>query len=104
MWGWFFNPQEKKNPEPVSEKQKLAICLVLHRSTEKKVTMTDPAASPANPTIYSPRITNNIVLGIDSISVYDGTSSVEEFLGSIDETALIADWTEQQKVAIARLK
>ena len=66
--------------------------------------MTDPGASGANTTVYNPVITNNIVLGIDSISIYDGTSSVEEFLVSIDETALIADWSEQQKVAIARLK
>lgn len=73
---------------------------VTPKSEEKLKKMTDALE---NVTI-SPVITNNIVLGIDSISTYDGTSSIEEFLGSIDETALIADWTEQQKVAIARLK
>lgn len=51
-----------------------------------------------------PVVLNNIIIGLDAVPTYDGLSSVEEFLAVIEETALLANWTEVQKVAITKLK
>lgn len=65
----------------------------------------DPSDAAATTSAVPVTITtNNVVIGIDSIPTYDGQSSIEEFLSVIDETALLAKWTDEQKVAIARLK
>ena len=61
--------------------------------------MADPVA-PIPVTVNS----NNVIIGLDSIPTYDGLSSIEEFLAVIDETAVLTNWTDQQKISIARLK
>lgn len=66
--------------------------------------MTTPSGSPVPPVAPVTITTNNVVIGIESIPTYDGQSSIEEFLSVIDETALLANWSDEQKVAIARLK
>lgn len=52
----------------------------------------------------NPVVLNNIVIGLDAVPTYNGLSSIDEFLAVIEETAVLANWTEIQKVAIARLK
>lgn len=46
----------------------------------------------------------NCVVSIDSIPIFDGTTSVNDYFNLIDETALLAGWTVAQKTSIARLK
>lgn len=55
-------------------------------------------------TLINPVVLNNVVIGLDSVPTYDGLSNVDEFIGIIEETATLANWTEAQKVAITRLK
>ena len=37
-------------------------------------------------------------------AVYDGTSSIKEFLTIVEETDNLAEWTNKQLLAIVRLK
>lgn len=68
--------------------------------------ITTPTSTAA--TIGAPAIPNiapgNLVIGIDSLPTYDGTTGINEFLSVIEETSVLANWTSQQMVAIARLK
>ena len=63
-----------------------------------------PDDQQATPSTATPPTTYNMMVGIDAIPVYDGHGSIDEFLGIIEETATVAQWTEGQKVAITRLK
>jgi len=46
----------------------------------------------------------NIVIGLDSLSTYDGTTPVDEFLTVLEGTGALAKWTDDQLIAIALLK
>ncbi len=46
----------------------------------------------------------NLFIGLASIPTYDGTTSAEEFLNVLEETSILADWTDTQKISVARLK
>ena len=52
----------------------------------------------------NPVVLNNVVIGLDAIPTYDGIGSIDEYLAIVEETSLLANWTELQKVAITRLK
>jgi len=54
-------------------------------------------------TVPNPAI-NNVLIGIDGIPIYEGHDSIEEFICILEETAILANWTEQQKLSVARLK
>lgn len=46
-----------------------------------------------------------IALGAEIIPLFDGTAGkIREFIGIIEDAAILAQWTEQQKVAITKLK
>ena len=52
----------------------------------------------------TPVVLNNVVIGLEAIPIYNGEGSIIEYLTIVEETALLANWTEVQKVAITRLK
>ena len=47
---------------------------------------------------------NNIFIEIDSIPNFEGQSSIEEFLSIIEETAVLVNWSEEQRLSVARVK
>jgi hypothetical protein len=58
-------------------------------------------------TAVVPQVTivpQKMLIGIDSVPTYDGTSSIEEFLNIVEETGTLAEWTDKQLLAIVRLK
>ena len=46
----------------------------------------------------------HMMISVDSVPTYDGTSSIEEFLNIVEETGTLAEWTHKQLLAIVRLK
>jgi len=56
------------------------------------------------PKTETPAQINNVLIGIDSIPNFEGHSSIEEFLSIIEETAVLANWSEEQRLSVARLK
>ena len=64
--------------------------------------MTPPPAEEVK--ALTPVVLNNVVTGIQAISTYNGEGSIIEYLAIVEEAALLANWTEVQKVAITRLK
>ena len=42
----------------------------------------------------------HMMISVDSVPIYDGTSSIEEFLNIVEETGTLAEWTNKQLLAI----
>lgn len=51
-----------------------------------------------------PAIAGNIFFGIDTVPIYEGTENVDDFIEHINTIGLIANWSEEQKLAVAKLK
>lgn len=76
-------------------------------STTTTSSTTTTTTSTTTSTISAPVTTTmcgNIIFGLDSVPVYDGTSRIDDFLSLIEQTAILANWTEQQMTAIAKIK
>jgi len=68
---------------------------------ENTTTIANTSTTNSGPTTV---MSTNVVIGLDSLPTYDGTTGIEEFLSVVEETGVLARWTDQQLVSIARLK
>jgi len=65
---------------------------------------TVPSTTPPTSTGLSSTSTGSIVIGLDSLPVYDGTTPIDEFLTVVEGTGALANWNDGQLIAITLLK
>lgn len=71
-------------------------------TTNTTTTTTTGTATGSSPRV--PASHGNIMIGLDSLPTYDGTTSVDDFLTIVEGTGTLANWTDTQLVAITFLK
>lgn len=52
----------------------------------------------------NPVVNNGAVMCLDIVPTYDGQGSIGDFMSIIEETAILANWSDRQKTCIVRLK
>ena len=67
-------------------------------------TTTDTTTTATTSTAASGIMYGNLAIGLDSLPTYDGTTPVEDFITVVEGTSTLANWSENQMVAIALLK